>query len=91
MAEVVFTPGKSVETRETEITVAAGLQPGNYTFQLVVEDNSGNVSAPATVRVTIAAPPPPPPPPQTGGTIRPDRINIRDGVFGGIGNRIVNR
>ena len=86
MAEFVFTPGKSVETRETEITVAAGLNPGVHTFQLVVEDDSGNQSAPVTITITIAAQPPPPPP--TGGTVTPGRFRFRDTILGG---RIVNR
>ena len=86
MAEVVFTPGKSVETRETEITVAGGLQPGIYTFRLVVEDNSGNQSTPALLNVTISAPPTPPVPP-VREPINPGRFPFRD-VFGG---RIVNR
>lgn len=81
MAEVVFKQGTSVETREPEITVAGGLQPGTYTFQLVVEDNSGNRSTPAFVNVTI--PTPGRPQPVTETTTRPDRINIRDTILGG--------
>lgn len=40
-------------------------QPGRYRFRLEVEDQSGNVSAPAEVVVTVFRPAPPPPPPVT--------------------------
>jgi hypothetical protein len=36
------------------ITIDSPLQTGSYEFQLVVTDNSGNNSHPATVKITIA-------------------------------------
>lgn len=53
-----FKPGQSFETREPfiEVTVDAAnpLPFGAHTFQLVVEDDSKNVSEPKTVTVIIA-------------------------------------
>lgn len=44
-------------TTTQTITVDAGsLQPGTYTFQLVVQDATGRKSAPASVTVTVTSP-----------------------------------
>lgn len=52
-----FTIGTSIETQDASITVDidpnSPLPPGAHTFQLVVTDDSGNQSAPATLRVIV--------------------------------------
>jgi len=52
-----FRTGEAIETREPEIEVTATparpLPVGRNRFQLVVIDDSGNVSAPATVEVIV--------------------------------------
>lgn len=48
-----FEPNKPIETREPVIEVDPGLRPGRYRFQLVVVDDEGNQSLPATVVVSI--------------------------------------
>jgi hypothetical protein len=53
----VFAPGKTISTpdAEVEVTVSADspLPVGRHTFQLVVEDDSGNMSQPAVVDVIV--------------------------------------
>ena len=52
-------------------------QPGRYRFRLEVEDQSGNVSAPAEVVVPVFRPaPPPPPPPVTRPPVTRQPIDI---------------
>jgi hypothetical protein len=55
-------------------------QPGRYRFRLEVEDQSGNVSAPAEVVVTVFRPAPPPPPPVTRPPITRQPIEIEDRI-----------
>ncbi len=49
---VALTPGATVSTRNPQLVVAA-LPAGVYTFQLVVEDNLGAKSKPATVQIQV--------------------------------------
>jgi len=65
----LLTPGTSVSVPTPQLLVENRLAPGRYRFQLVVIDDSGHASAPATLVVTVnpLAPPPPPPPPPLGG------------------------
>ena len=42
-----------VQTRESTVTVDNTLQVGAHTFQLIVEDDAGNRSAPARVIVNV--------------------------------------
>jgi hypothetical protein len=46
-------PNQEITTSEPVFTVAAGLQPGRYVFQLVVVDEAGMRSAPTQRLVTI--------------------------------------
>lgn len=39
-----FVPNKPIETRKPSIEVDAGLPPGEYRFQLIVEDDQGRRS-----------------------------------------------
>jgi hypothetical protein len=48
-----FELGKQIVTTDAKIEVAPTLATGKHTFQLVVEDSSGNLSAPATVTIII--------------------------------------
>ena len=48
-----FELGKEIVTTDAKIEVAPTLATGLHVFQLVVEDSSGNLSAPATVTVII--------------------------------------
>jgi hypothetical protein len=55
----VFKPGTEITTDTTQPTIdvtidpAAPLAPGNHVFQLVVVDDRGNRSQPATVTVVV--------------------------------------
>ncbi len=48
-----FQPNRPVITNEPKVIVDPGLEPGQYQFQLVVEDDDGNQSQPREVIVTI--------------------------------------
>ncbi|GEM_PF-1537260 len=48
-------PGKTVETSRPVLEVTNSFAPGTYHFRLVVVDDAGNESSPATVAVTVAA------------------------------------
>jgi|GEM_PF-2904082 len=50
---VDFTRQREFKTREAVLPVDKGLSPGIHTFQLVVEDQSGNRSKVAQVRVEV--------------------------------------
>jgi len=45
-----------VTTKESSIEVKNDLSPGVHTFTLVVVDDQGNRSAPATTRILVRAP-----------------------------------
>lgn len=51
----VFIPNQSVVT-DTPTVDVTGVTPGSHRFQLVVEDEAGNQSAPAVTVVTVAPP-----------------------------------
>lgn len=52
-----FIPGQPIVTRDptvqVEVTPQSPLKPGRHRFQLVVTDDSGNVSEPAVVEVIV--------------------------------------
>jgi hypothetical protein len=48
-----FVQGKPITTDEPVVQVDGGLKPGVRVFTLVVEDNDGNLSAPATAVVNV--------------------------------------
>ncbi len=48
-----FVVNRPIKTREPFVRVDAGLKEGRHRFQLVVVDDRGNESKPATVTVTI--------------------------------------
>ena len=48
-----FRPGETFVTEISVITVDAGLLPGQYRFQLVVEDNERNKSTPDEAVVQV--------------------------------------
>ncbi len=48
-----FRRQRKFKTKRPQLKVAAGLPVGTYTFQLVVEDQSGNRSRAAQVRIQI--------------------------------------
>jgi hypothetical protein len=50
-----FRQKKRFSSKLPQLTVAAGLPPGRYVFQLEVEDQSGNKSRPARVQINIVA------------------------------------
>jgi len=50
---VDFTRQRQFKTREAVLTVDKGLQPGVHTFELVVEDDSGNRSRGVQVKVEV--------------------------------------
>ncbi|HZS35563.1 MAG TPA: hypothetical protein VFF06_01990 [Polyangia bacterium] len=52
-----FVPGQEQKFTSSTVTVDGGLPVGTYTFQLIVDDESGKSSAPKTVQVTIVAQP----------------------------------
>jgi|GEM_PF-1724833 len=52
----VFTPNTPITTRVPEVAVENKLAPGRYRFQLVVEDEQGNLSQPAIQVVTVIRP-----------------------------------
>lgn len=49
-----FPVGRPVETRESVVTVDAGLDPGEHRFQLVVATADGRVSRPDLVTVIVS-------------------------------------
>jgi hypothetical protein len=57
-------PGETVDTREAAFEIDAGLPPGRYRYQLVVEDDHAVASEPVEHVVTIrrGRPIPPTPP-----------------------------
>jgi hypothetical protein len=48
-----FKPGVEVVLKGPSVVVQSPLDPGTYVYQLVVEDNFGNLSQPAKATVTI--------------------------------------
>lgn len=52
----VFTPSIPIITRVPEVAVENKLAPGRYRFQLVVEDEQGNLSKPTIQVVTVIKP-----------------------------------
>jgi hypothetical protein len=54
MAE--FAPGTTIETEEPTVTVDGTLGPGEYRFELVVEDERGQTSEPDVVVVVVKTP-----------------------------------
>jgi hypothetical protein len=50
-----FQVGLPIKTTTSSIIVDAGLPVGDHVFQLQVEDNDGNISAPMRVLVKITA------------------------------------
>jgi len=48
-----FRQRKRFSSKLPQLKVAAGLPPGRYVFQLEVEDQSGNKSRPAKVKVIV--------------------------------------
>jgi len=65
-----FRQKKRFRSKLPQLTVAAGLPPGRYVFQLEVEDESGNTSRPARVKV-IVVPTVDPVGPRGGGIVGP--------------------
>jgi hypothetical protein len=59
---VKFQPRVPVESKQPSVVVDAGLAAGTYRFQLVVLNERGQRSAPATVDVVVEA------------SIRPPRV-----------------
>jgi hypothetical protein len=57
-----FAPGTQVVTEKPTVAVD-GLKLGKHVFTLVVVDDSGLESKPATTSVEVIASSPPPPPP----------------------------
>lgn len=51
-----FEPQKPIVTQQPIVVVDAGLAPGRYRFQLVVQDNAGNRSLP-TEQIVVINPP----------------------------------
>ena len=49
-----FKPGVEVVLKGAQVVVQGPLEPGTYVYQLVVEDNLGNLSKPEKVTVTIS-------------------------------------
>lgn len=49
----VFKLGSPVETRAPEVQVDPGLKQGVYVFQLVVVNDRGRASQPASVRLVV--------------------------------------
>jgi hypothetical protein len=69
----LLTANQPLSTTTPLLLVENKLAAGTFVFSLTVVDNSGNVSAPAQLRVTVAAPSSPPsspPPPAGPGTPR---------------------
>lgn len=52
----VFELGKPIITKDPRVIADAGLKPGAYRFQLVVEDSAGHRSAPDEVVVIVQQP-----------------------------------
>jgi hypothetical protein len=52
---VTLKPNTPVDTAVPALQVAGMALPGKYTFQLVVIDDLGNVSKPATFTVSVTA------------------------------------
>jgi hypothetical protein len=50
---VKFAPGRPVETREPVVDVDPGLPEGKHRFELVVEDDEGNLSSPSVAVVVV--------------------------------------
>ncbi len=48
-----FARRKRHATRKPQIRVNGDLEPGSYVFELRIKDDSGNVSAPARIKVTV--------------------------------------
>lgn len=49
-----FKPGVEVVLKGPSVVVQGPLDPGTYVYQLVVEDDLGNLSQPATTTVKIS-------------------------------------
>lgn len=49
----VLTAGKTVRSAKPTLLVENAFKPGAYRFELVVVDDAGNVSAPASLTVTV--------------------------------------
>ncbi len=52
----IFAPNTPITTRVPEVAVENKLAPGQYRFQLVVEDEHGNLSQPASHVITVRKP-----------------------------------
>lgn len=50
---VDFTSQRQFKTREAVLPVDKGLPPGTHTFELVVSDESGNLSKASRIRVEV--------------------------------------
>ena len=48
-----FAPNQQVISQEPTVVVDAGLPPGEHVFQLQVQDNLGQLSAPTLVTVLV--------------------------------------
>jgi hypothetical protein len=49
-----FVVGEPIVTGEPVVVVDGGIKPGTHVFTLVVEDDAGNVSTPASATVRVA-------------------------------------
>jgi hypothetical protein len=74
---VTLAPGKTFSTSQPSVVVENVLDPGRHLFQLVVIDDSGNVSAPVDLVVSVEKPAPKPDPTETPPTRAPDPASLR--------------
>ncbi len=54
---VAMVPGQPITVTDPQLTIQ-GMQPGTYTFELVVTDDLGASSAPVRITVQVTQPPP---------------------------------
>ncbi len=73
---VTLSPGKPFSTTEPKVVVENALPIGLHLFQLVVVDDSGNVSAPVELAVSVQKQVPRPTP-ETPPTRQPDPTSLR--------------